>query len=59
MSMQDMLTNMQLIFTSMTGWINSVIQMFFVNPVTFFLFAIPIATFLILTVIVILKALFK
>lgn len=59
MTMESLLSNMNLIFTSLYTWISDIIEMFFTNPVTFILFAIPISTFLIVTVIMILKSLFR
>lgn len=59
MTMEEMLSRMELLFTSIIGWVSNVVEMFFENPVTFILFAIPIASFIIFTVISILKSLFK
>ena len=59
MTMQQLLDNMNILFNSLSTWISQIIEMFFENPVTFTLLAIPIVTFLIVTVISIIKSLFK
>lgn len=59
MTMQELLDNMHILFESLSVWIAEIIEMFFGNPVTFVLLAIPIVTFLIITVISIIKSLFK